>query len=95
MHMGPTLQKLCISGPLTLKFDRATHAFLKFDRRHWTILKSTGFLFCLLPEDCYMSGTQHRTLRFYFQLQRVLPTCVVYHYSRLLVLIHCLNPIHQ
>ena len=27
--------------PLILKFDRATQPFLKFDRRHWTLLKST------------------------------------------------------
>ena len=27
-----------ISGVLTLKFDRASRPFLKFDRRHWTIL---------------------------------------------------------
>ena len=31
-----------VLGPLTLKFDRATLSFLKFDRRHWTPLKSTG-----------------------------------------------------
>ena len=31
-----------IWGPLTLKFDRVTQPFLKIDRRHWTILKSTG-----------------------------------------------------
>ena len=28
-------------GPLTPKFDRATQPFHKFDRRHWTLLKST------------------------------------------------------
>ena len=27
--------------PSTLKFDRVTQPFLKFDRRHWTLLKST------------------------------------------------------
>ena len=31
---------LLILWPLTLKFDRATRPFLKFDRRHWTLLKS-------------------------------------------------------
>ena len=30
-----------IVAPLTLKFDRATRPFLKFDRRHWTLLKLT------------------------------------------------------
>ena len=29
-------------GPLTLKFDRLTRPFLKFNRRHWTLFKSTG-----------------------------------------------------
>ena len=28
------------SGALDPGFDRATHPFLKFNRRHWTILKS-------------------------------------------------------
>ena len=29
------------AGPLTLKFIGATMPFLKFDRRHWTVFKST------------------------------------------------------
>ena len=33
--------EVCVWGPLTFKFDRAIQPFLKIDRRHWTILKST------------------------------------------------------
>ena len=41
-EVAPLIKVQVTMGPLTLKFDRATRLFLKFDRRHWTILKLTG-----------------------------------------------------
>ena len=39
MHLG----QFAKMGPLTLRFDRASQRFLKFDRRHWgCTLQSTG-----------------------------------------------------